>query len=188
MYRPDRNAVKPKNPSNPPGIGFAFLSTIMNTSPTFIPVASGKGGVGKSFLTANLAIALAERGHQTIAVDLDLGGSNLYSFLGLPNRFPGIGDFIKTKGGEISDFLVSTDISNLKFLPGDGKTPFMANITYAQKIKLISQLKNLTADYILLDQASGSAYNTLDFFSITPISMVVTTPEYPAVMNMMIFL
>lgn len=177
-----------KNSSTPSGTGFAFLATTMSASPIFIPIASGKGGVGKSFLTGNLAIALAERGHRTIAVDLDLGGSNLHSFLGLPNRFPGIGDYIKTNGGEISDFLVSTDIPNLKFLVGDGKTPFMANITYAQKMKLISQLKSLSADYILLDQASGSAYNTLDFFGMTPVGMVVTTPEYPAVMNMMIFL
>ena len=41
---------------------------------TIIPIASGKGGVGKSIFSANLAIALARLGHPTVAVDLDLGG------------------------------------------------------------------------------------------------------------------
>jgi Mrp family chromosome partitioning ATPase len=70
-------------------------STRMGRGPVIIPIASGKGGVGKSFLAANLAMALAQSGHRTIAADLDLGGSNLHSFLGLPNRHPGICDFIR---------------------------------------------------------------------------------------------
>ena len=59
-----------------------------------IPVAGGKGGVGKSILAANLAMALAQAGHETIAVDLDLGGSNLHSYLGISNTFAGVGDFL----------------------------------------------------------------------------------------------
>jgi len=58
---------------------------------TIIPVAGGKGGVGKSFVTGNLAVALARRGHRTIAVDPDLGNSNLHSLLVLENRYPGWG-------------------------------------------------------------------------------------------------
>jgi flagellar biosynthesis protein FlhG len=75
-------------------IGKSSHSTVARAHPVIIPIASGKGGVGKSFLTANLAMALAAMGHRVIAVDLDLGGSNLHTFLGLANRYPGIGDFI----------------------------------------------------------------------------------------------
>ena len=153
-----------------------------------IPIASGKGGVGKSFVSSNLAIALAQMGHQVIAVDLDFGGANLHSFLGLCNRFPGIGDFLQARVAELDELLVSTDIPNLQFLSGDGKTPFMANITYAQKIKLISRLKKLPADYILLDLGAGSSYNTLDFFRLAPHGIMVTTPEPTAVMGMLVFL
>ena len=64
---------------------------------TIIPIASGKGGVGKSFVSSNLAMALAQLGHRVIAVDLDFGGANLHSFLGLPNRYPGIGDFLQAR-------------------------------------------------------------------------------------------
>ena len=160
----------------------------MEASATIIPIAAGKGGVGKSFLAANLAIALAQQGHRTIAVDMDLGGSNLHSFLGLPNRHPGIGDYLQAKSGTLESLLVPAGIDNLAFLPGDGKTPFMANIPFAHKMKLIAHIKKLPASYILLDLGAGSTFNTLDFFSISKKGIVVTTPEPPAIMNMLVFL
>jgi flagellar biosynthesis protein FlhG len=160
----------------------------MGANATIIPIAAGKGGVGKSFLTANLAIALAQQGHQTIAVDMDLGGSNLHSFLGLPNRHPGIGDYLQAKSGSLESMLVPSGIDNLSFLPGDGKTPFMANIPFAQKMKLIAHIRKLPAAYILLDLGAGSTFNTLDFFSISRKGIVITTPEPPAIMNMLVFL
>ena len=160
----------------------------MKKKTTIIPIASGKGGVGKTFLTANLAIALAEMGHSTVAVDMDLGGSNLYSLLGIPNRFPGIGDFLKARSAELEQMLVSTETPNLKFLPGDGRSPFLANIPYAQKIRLISRVVKLPAEYILLDLGAGASFNTLDFFRLSPHGLVITTSEYPSVMNMLAFL
>lgn len=153
-----------------------------------IPVAGGKGGVGKTFFTANLAIALAEMGNMTVAVDMDLGGSNLHSFLGMPNRFPGIGDFLKARSSELEDLLVSTETSNLKFLPGDGLSPFMANIPHAQKIRLISRIVKLPAEYIILDLGAGTSFNTLDFFRLSSHGFVVTTCEYPSILSMMAFL
>jgi flagellar biosynthesis protein FlhG len=160
----------------------------LNGTPTIIPIASGKGGVGKTFFTANLAIALAEMGHPTIAVDTDLGGSNLHFSLGLHNRFPGIGSFLKARSAELEEMLVTTEIPNLQFLPGDGTSPFMANIPHAQKIRLISRIVNLPAEYILLDLGAGTSFNTLDFFRLSRHGFVITTPEYPAIMNMMTFL
>lgn len=153
-----------------------------------IPIASGKGGVGKSFMSANLAIALAELGHRVVAADLDFGGSNLHSFLGVSNRHPGIGDFLKARGPELDELLVSSDNPNLFFLTGDGKTPFMANMAYAQKIKLISRLRKLPAEYIILDLGAGASFNTLDFFRLSANGLLVTTPEPTAVMGMLIFL
>ena len=118
----------------------------MATQTTIIPVASGKGGVGKTCFVSNLGIALAEMGHSTVVVDLDLGGANLHLALGMPNEFPGIGDVLKVKKVPLNELAVSTSFPNLKFLAGDGRIPFMANITYSQKMQLISQLKGLNAD------------------------------------------
>jgi len=159
-----------------------------NSQGIIIPIASGKGGVGKTFVSANLAIALAELDHRVIAVDLDFGGANLHSFMGISNRHPGVGDFLKARSAQLDELLVSSDNPNLYFLPGDGKTPFMANLAYAQKIKLISRIRRLPADYILLDLGAGSSYNTLDFFRLSANGLLVTTPEPTAVMGMLVFL
>jgi len=49
--------------------------------PRIYPIGGGKGGVGKSFITANLGALLAKQGKRVVLVDLDLGGSNLHTFL-----------------------------------------------------------------------------------------------------------
>jgi flagellar biosynthesis protein FlhG len=160
----------------------------MKPQTTIIPIAAGKGGVGKTFLSANLGIALGELGKHTIVIDLDLGGSNLYSFLGIANRYPGIGDFLKARTGELYDLQVKTSFPNLSYIPGDGKTPFLANIAYAQKVKLLSRIQRLEADFIILDLGAGSSFNTLDYFGVADWGLVVITPEYPSVMGMLVFL
>ncbi len=152
-----------------------------------IPVAGGKGGTGKSFFTANLGIALTRLGYNVLVIDLDLGGSNLHSYLGVPNRFPGIGDYIKARSARFEELIIPTGIENLNFIPGDGQTPFMANIAYAQKLKLIRSIQKMQADYILLDLGAGSGYNTLDFFAVTRRGLMITTPDFPAIMNSMVF-
>ena len=152
-----------------------------------IPVAGGKGGVGKSLFTANLGRALAARGERCIAIDLDLGGSNLHTFLGFDNNNPGIGDFLGQKCASLSEFLVPFPETTLFFVPGDGLRPFLANMMHAHKMRLLRELTRLDADYILIDLGAGTSYNTLDFFRVWNLGLVVTTPEYPAIINMMNF-
>ena len=53
-------------------------------APRLIPFGGGKGGVGKTFLAANLATTLAKAGHRVVAVDTDLEGANLHTALGVP--------------------------------------------------------------------------------------------------------
>lgn len=155
---------------------------------TIIPIAGGKGGVGKSFVTANLAVALAQRGHRTIAVDLDLGNSNLHTLLGLENRYPGVGEYVRgTLKCAPTDLIVETRVPGLGFIPGDGRMPFMANITYNQKLAIFRLLKALPARYILLDLSAGTAYNTLDLFQLGTSGILVTTPEHPALMSTLVF-
>ena len=155
---------------------------------TIIPIAGGKGGIGKSMIAANLAIALAQLGHSTVAVDLDLGGSNLYMLLGLQNKHRGIGDYLKTKEITFDDLRVQTEWPHLKFIPGDGQTPFLANINFAQKTKLIKMIKHIQADFVILDLGAGTSFNVLDFFSIASRGLIVTTSERIALMNMLAFL
>ncbi len=156
--------------------------------PSIIPVASGKGGVGKSLFSANLAMALAGLGYKVVAVDLDLGGSNLHTYLGLANEHPGIGDFLAKKGSDLQEFLTPVGYSPLSFLAGDGLTPFMANLGYAQKMRLMRALSKLPADYVIMDLGAGSSYNTLDFFGMVNDGVALTTPDHASIMNLMAFL
>jgi flagellar biosynthesis protein FlhG len=155
---------------------------------TIIPIAGGKGGVGKTFVTANLAVALAQRGYRTIAVDLDLGNSNLHSLLGLENRYAGVGEYLKgTVKCSPDELIVETGVPNLGFIPGDSRVPFMANIKYHEKSRLIKFLKALPARYVLLDLSAGTAFNTLDFFRTGTSGIVVTTPEHSSLMSALVF-
>ena len=148
-----------------------------------LPVASGKGGVGKSVLVANLGISLASFGQRTVLIDLDLGGSNLHTYLGIKNRSRGVGNFLSDRTVGFDDIRVRSAYPNLDFIPGDVLVTGAANLTHAQKRSLIRNIEKIDADYVLLDLGSGSHYNTLDFFLISNSGILVTTPQAPSILN-----
>lgn len=160
----------------------------MHQEKTIIPIAGGKGGIGKSLLTANLAISLATMGHKTVVVDLDLGGSNLHSFLGLCGEEPGIGTFIHSPEKPLVEYLTATHWRHLSFIPGDCGVPFTGNIHYHTKLRLMRNLLAIPCRYLLLDLGAGCSHNTLDFFRMSDRGMVITTPEVTAIKNMLAFL
>ena len=153
-----------------------------------LPVASGKGGVGKSVLAANLAIALAELGKTTVLVDLDLGGANLHTLLGIKNRHAGIGGLVYRTEASIESLVMETGIPRLYFIPGDTLLPGTANLEFFMKRKILRGLTTLPADYVLMDLGAGSSYNIVDFFLSSASGLVVTMPEITAVLNAYSFL
>lgn len=153
-----------------------------------IPVASGKGGVGKSLFSANLAIALGQAGKKVVLADLDLGGSNLHLILGLRNLQGGIGTFLTDAKANIDDVIVQTEYRNVRFIPGDAEIPGIANLGAPQKKKLVSRLGNLKADYLILDLGAGTSFNTIDFFLLASQGVIVTTPTPTALVNAYLFL
>jgi flagellar biosynthesis protein FlhG len=153
-----------------------------------LPVASGKGGVGKTVFTANLGVSLARQGKTVVLVDLDLGGSNLHTCLGIRNRHPGIGNLIQRQERNLSALLVPTQIRRLHFIPGDALLPGTANLSYQQKRKIIRELRQLPADFVLLDLGSGTSYNTVDFYLTSATGIVVITPETTSILNAYSFL
>lgn len=155
---------------------------------TILPVASGKGGVGKSAFVANIGVSLAKQGKTVLLIDLDLGGSNLHTFLGLSNRHDGIGNYIYEKDSSLESLIVPTGIDRLYFISGDSLLPGTANLQYFVKKKIIREMKNLIADYIILDLGAGAAYNTIDFFLVTSKGLLVTTPETTSILNAYSFL
>ena len=153
-----------------------------------VPIASGKGGVGKSLVAANLSIALGQAGKRVVLADLDLGASNLHVILGLPPPKKGIGTFLSGSSGAFESVIVDTDYPNLRFVPGDAELPGLANIKPSQKNMLVKRLLSLDADYLVVDLGAGTGSSILDFFLMSSQGLVVTTPALTATLNAYLFL
>lgn len=153
-----------------------------------IPIASGKGGVGKTLVATNLAVALAQYGKRVVLADLDLGASNLHLTLGQSGVRTGIGTFLLDSKVKFDDIILPTEYENLRFIPGDAEIPGMANLKSGQKSKLIRRLYGVDADYLVADLGAGTNFNTLDFFLTSSRGMVVTTPTLTATLNAYLFL
>lgn len=153
-----------------------------------VPIASGKGGVGKSILAANLAIALAQNGKRTVVADLDLGGSNLHIVLGMRTVSQGLGSFLSHSEITFDQVVLDTEHPNLRFIPGDAEIPGLANLSSAQKKMLIRRLTSLDADYLVLDLGAGTSFNTLDFFLISRTGLIVSSPTPTSTVNAYLFL
>ena len=155
----------------------------MNNGPIIIPVASGKGGVGKTLISVNLAYALANLGKKVTLLDLDFGGANIHTCMGYSVAPDGIGNFLNQRNSKLQDYILSTGNRNLSFISGDAEMVGIANITAAQKKKLISQIFHLDADYVILDLGAGSSYNTVDFFILSACGILVVMPELTSILN-----
>lgn len=153
-----------------------------------LPVASGKGGVGKSLLASNLSIALGQAGKKVVLVDLDLGASNIHLILGIGNVKKGIGTFLNNSDVSFEDIIIETEYDNLRFVPGDAEIPGMANVSTAQKNKLIRRIMNIDADFVILDLGAGTSYNIIDFFLTSSQGIIITAPTLTSTLNAYLFL
>ncbi len=153
-----------------------------------IPIASGKGGVGKSLVAANLAVAFAQAGQRVILVDLDLGASNLHLVIGQQAPKAGIGTFLNDIKSDLEKAVIQTSIPNLRFIPGDTEIPGSANIKAAQRNALIKRLMKLDADILVIDLGAGSHQFILDFFLLSAHGIVVSAPTVTATLNAYVFL
>ncbi len=148
-----------------------------------LPIGSGKGGVGKTIFTANLGIMLAQSGKKTVLVDLDLGGSNLHTCLGIKNSNSGISAVINKQESSIEELIFETGVENLYFIPGDTLNPGTGNLPFFIKQKILKQLNKIDADFVILDLGAGSTYNTVDFFLVSSYGIIFTSPETTSVLN-----
>lgn len=148
-----------------------------------IAVGGGKGGIGKSLLSANLGIALAKRGARVVLVDLDLGGANLHTCLGVPQPQVTLSDFVDRKVTGLAEVLVPTPFERLMLVSGAMDGLDAANPRHAQKTKVIRNLRMLDVDYVLLDLGAGTSFNVLDFFLVADTGIVVMLPEPTSIEN-----
>jgi len=160
----------------------------MTSQVNIIAVGGGKGGIGKSVVCTNLAIGMALSGQKVVLMDTDFGASNLHAMLGINNPVHGFQDLFNENFPNKQSLLIDTGISNLKFVSGAGDNPGSANIDTDKVNTVISFIKSLEADTILLDLGPGTNFNVIDFFNISIQNVVLTTPEITSVMKTFSFI
>ena len=156
---------------------------------TLISVASGKGGVGKSVVSANLALALAKRGRQVILADLDVGGADAHIMFGELNPPVTLTDFLDKRVSRLEDVAIPLTLHpHLRLIAGTGETLATANMVYARKKRLMKQFQDLQAEVVVVDIGAGTNYHALDFFLMGDIHLAVATPEPTSVLDLYRFI
>lgn len=145
-----------------------------------ITITSGKGGVGKSTTTANVAVGLAQSGKKVVAIDFDIGLRNLDMILGLEKRI--VYDVVDVMDGRcnLNQALINDKrTKSLYFLPASQTKD--KTVLDTEKVKnLIESLKK-DFDYILLDSPAGIEGGFEHAIFLADRALVVTTPEVSAV-------
>jgi flagellar biosynthesis protein FlhG len=151
-------------------------------------IGGGKGGSGKSFITANIGICLSKLGVRVILIDADLGGANLHTFLGISPPALSLSDFIKKRVSYLHEVLIPTAIPNLQLLTGAQDLLNAADAKSVQRRRLWRSIQSLEGDYILVDLGGGNSLSVLDFFLMSDGGILVVTPEPTSIENTYRFL
>jgi flagellar biosynthesis protein FlhG len=172
-------------------VGTLHASTSLEAAgegPRIFAVGGGKGGVGKSVVSANVAAALAGAGRRCAIIDLDLGGANLHTLLGVSRPRYTLSHLFAGDVSSLADLMFQTSVPNLWLVSGNQALIETANPSQGKKERLVRQIRGLDVDDVVLDLGAGSGYNVLDFFLLARRGLVVATPEPTAIENAEYFL
>ncbi len=145
-------------------------------SPTVITIASGKGGVGKTLTTVNLAVAARRMGQSVLIFDGDLGLANVDVVLGLTARY-NIRDVLDGNA-QLKDIVVEGPLG-IDLIPSGSGISSLTRLSPAQKQLILDQIGQLEESYdlLLIDTGAGIAENVVHFARAADKTVVVTTPE-----------
>jgi len=144
-----------------------------------ITVTSGKGGVGKTNLSVNMALAFARLGKKVIVMDADLGLANVNVMLNMIPKY-NLYHVIK-KQKTIREILVETEYG-ISIVAGASGFSQIANMGEDDRKDFISELDSLSnADIIIIDTSAGVSSNVLDFIAAADDAVIITTPEPTAI-------
>lgn len=146
-------------------------------------VGGGKGGVGKSLVATNLAIALAKQGRKVLLVDADLGAANLHTFLGIDGGKGALSSFLKNEITGLDALITKTPYPNLDIISGAKDSLDVADVKNAQVSRLRAALKTVRYDYAVLDIGPGTSSNLLDMFLMGNEGIILSTPEPTTIEN-----
>jgi len=174
------NTDSPASEKTGKGVGKGKSPRLGEGSKTrIITITSGKGGVGKTNVSVNLALAYARLGKKVVVMDADLGLANVNIMLNVVPKF-NLYDMIR-KGKSMKEIMVETDYG-ISIVAGALGISQIANLSDTERQKFIEELGTLSfADIIIIDTSAGVSSNVLDFIAAADDAIIITTPEPTAI-------
>jgi flagellar biosynthesis protein FlhG len=150
--------------------------------PKIIAVTSGKGGVGKTNVVANLSVCLSELGKKVVVLDADFGLANLDVLLGLTPRYH-LGHVLF--GNKTLTEIMVQGPQGIRIIPASSGLQRMSELTLAQRNHLIESFTHLDSDtdYFIIDTAAGISRNVIHFLMSAQEVIVVSAPEPTAIVD-----
>ena len=147
-----------------------------------ITVTSGKGGVGKSSLSTNLAIQLQRMGNRVVILDADFGLANIEVMLGIRPR-SNLADLI-FKGKSLQEIITPGPLG-IGFISGGSGIQELVNLTKGQVRTMVEKLNELDeiADVIIVDTGAGISDSVLEFVTISSEVLLVVTPDPTSIID-----
>ena len=157
--------------------------TLAGGNARVIAVTSGKGGVGKSNISVNLALLLAQKGKRVLLVDADMGLANVDVLLGMIPQFT----LVNVLNGQkkLSEIIIEGPLGIRLVASGSGGVQELADLNETQRNNFLQSLSDLQsdADIVLIDTGAGLHRNVLAFVLAAEEILLVTTPEPTALMD-----
>lgn len=152
----------------------------IGSRPRVLSFTSGKGGVGKSQIVANMALLFARQGYKILILDADMGLANVDIMFGVHPRFT-ISDVLKNERS--LDDIITNVGQNIDIIPASSGMMELTSLSKIQKLNLLNQIDRLDQDYdfLLIDTASGISKDVMYFNVAAEEIIVVTTPEPTAI-------
>ena len=122
-------------------------------------------------------------GKKVILIDGDLGGANLHTLMGVRYPHVTLEHFLTKQVTRLEDTIIETAVEGIGLICGADDLMGAANPTFAQKVRLLQQIEELPAQYVLFDQGAGTSFNTLDFFNFSGGKIALFTSQTTSLQN-----
>ncbi|MEJ7604271.1 MAG: helix-turn-helix domain-containing protein [Kofleriaceae bacterium] len=142
-----------------------------------VAIAGGKGGVGKSLVAANVGIFLATLGKRVVLVDGSFGAANLHIFAGVPRPQRSLSEALVEGGPTLVELAVPTHVPGVRLIGGVYDPPWVAEPGRERVRMIAEQLRQLPADWVVLDLGPGLTAPTLELFLEADIAIAIAVPD-----------